>query len=236
MKLRYSSAKRSRAGYTLVEMVVWIVFSPVNAFLGAGLGYVGGMVFGLDPAVDFWRVYVASVVFSAGCALIPNDNARLGVCCGGLALLWLLPICRVQSEGEPVEAGVVLNEPPVKVVAPSQAPSGIEPHASSRRAQTAGGTAGRVEAIPESLRGDYHPTGVKGCPKQATLTLTSSRVLVDGCSAAGTDGLVTVENAEIDPPLYTFSVEGDEAVVLKVREDGAVVVFQPAKWKGTWTQ
>jgi hypothetical protein len=89
------------------------------------------------------------------------------------------------------------------------------------------------ETVPAVLRGEYVPAGVKICKKGASLTMTTTKIVVDGCGAA--DGVFEIGGSDVDEPFVTLAVADHSSWTVKSLPT-ALSVVTPAALKGTWTR
>jgi hypothetical protein len=220
----------ARAGFTLVELIL----IPVVALLGAGLHWVIGLALDLEPGISYWRAYAGCVVLGYAALIDTHEVIKGLIGLGGSIAIFVAPIFRVPAEGplEPAQAVAEALDVPGSTAAAPQQPSELA--VTGMTAGTAANAASASAAVPEVLRGDFHPVGVGSCPATAIMTITSSRILVDGCATPDVNGLVSVKSVDVDVPLYTLDSGASSPIVMKRQADGSLSVFQPAQWKGTW--
>jgi hypothetical protein len=91
-------------------------------------------------------------------------------------------------------------------------------------------------AIPPETQGEYKASAVKGCSPSGSLTVTASRLLVDGRAVAANNGSGTVQAIETDGPITTLTLQGGTKLALKRRSEGGVSIVDHPTWSGTWTK
>jgi hypothetical protein len=129
-------------------------------------------------------------------------------------------------------ASVVAGSPAaVSAAAPASAPGVPAPP------QAASNTSADAAALPSEIRGDFRFAGGSGgCKDGAVLTVTRTRISVDGCGPSGLDLSVPVRSVNVDGPLYLIETDGGDRWLLKSKAVGTLSVVEPARWAGVWAR